>query len=503
LVQKNPSMNIDEMIGNWACRQPDRMALHFHKNKKTYTYEKLEKNLAGLKKQLAAKGIIPGQIVALVLPDSEQLALFLIALLRMNTCVMPIDLSQDENKINELLAFAAPAHIISAIGDERISSIIGQVQVNKREELDGKHWLFTVTNPTMVHEDGATVLLPTSGTTGKPKIVQLSIKSMIHNARQVCHFLNIGPGDNFLSLTPLVFCHGFFNGILMPLINGCGTVVIDKFDAFVAARIWDIVKQHGVTVVNIVPTMLSMMMKIKYREADQSLPLRFMICGTAKLSAELRLGFYEKFNIPIYTQYGTTEALISTINATSGKHESVGRPITGCELIIRKQNGRRALVRETGELTVKGEFVTRGYFKNPELTAKVLRGNMLKTGDLGYYDEDGYVYICGRKNEMINKGGLKIFPEDIDRIFRLHPAIGEVYTVGIHDDEYGEDIYTFAVPKKNARLSIPMLFEFARSKLSKEKIPREIILLDRIPKGQTGKYLIRDLRNIILLKRKI
>jgi len=494
-------MSINEIIHEWARTQPDRLALTFPTKKRVYTYKKLEITTATIGKQLSKKGIVPGNIVVLLFTDSEPLVLYLIALLRMNVYAMPIDLTMEEDKAKDLIAFAAPACIIFSNGKETLFSKIKNVQNYNQQKFNKGICILLNEAQSEVYKDGATVLLPTSGTTGNPKIVQISQHSMILNSNQVCRFLGIGPKDIFLSVTPLVYCHGFYNGILLPVISGAGTIVIDRFDAFVAAKIWNTIKQYGITVVNIVPIMLDMIMKIKYTESTQVNSLRFMICGTANLQVELKLNFTNKFNVPIYSQYGTTEALINTINTAPDKHESVGQPIGGCEIVIQDSNGRQADVGELGEITIKGGFVTRGYFKNAELTAQLIHGNKLKTGDLGYFDKDGFMYISGRKKEIINKGGIKIFPDDINRIFRLHPSIAEVYTIGVQDNDYGEDIFTFVVPAKNSNVNAHMLFEFARSKLSRNKIPRKIFILESIPKGPTGKFKIQDLKEIVLLKK--
>jgi long-chain acyl-CoA synthetase len=405
--------------------------------------------------------------------------------------------------VQELLEFFEPVYIVTSVEDRKSAECIGQLKGYQRlnSERDAQELIFL--NPDFLKQDEgeASILLPTSGTTGKPKIVQISLRGLIFNAKAVAAFLGLSYRDRFLSLTSLSYCHGFYNGILMPLINGASAVIIDKFDVFIAARIWNILSEYSITVVNIVPSMIKMILNIRYKEPNAAPSLRFFICGTAKLQEEDKKMFENKHSVSVFTQFGTTESLINTINKVSHKPDAQGVSV-GCEIVIVDTNNSPLPCGEMGEITVSGNTITRGYFKNEELTHSLIKDSCLFTGDLGYVDQDGFLHVKGRKKEMINRGGFKVFPEEVDRIFRLHETVAEVCTVGLADQSYGEEIYTFLVLKKEKTISLQQLYDFLRDKLPKHKTPKEIIIIDAIPKGPTGKPKLQALRERLLGKEK-
>lgn len=495
-------MQLKEIILSWVKKHPNHTALCFPKTGKIYSYEELKEEIEGICSYLVKAGVKPGHVVVISFPEPEKLALYLLALLFMGAWPCPVDILLSKSDLQELLCFLEPSYIIVSRKNKKTEISIFEFSGYQRYQADQKgdnESIFINQNRQKQFKGEASILLPTSGTTGKPKIVQISSSSIISNAKAIGNFLDFSCKDNFLSLTPLTYCHGFYNGILMPLINGAGSTVIDKFDIFIAARLWNIISQYSITVVNIVPSMIKMILSVHYKEIGLPSVFRFFICGTAMFQEEDKRLFESKFKTSVYTQFGTTESLINTMNKTSYKPDSQGVAV-GCNVLIVDHDNSPLPAGEIGEITVSGNTITQGYFKNEELTDLVIKNGFLYTGDLGYLDKDGFLYIKGRKKEMINRGGIKVFPEEIDRIFRRNDNVAEVCTVGIPDKSYGEEIYTFLVPKKDKGVSQQELYGFLKEKLPKNKIPKEIIVVDMIPKGPTGKPKLKLLKDQLMSK---
>ena len=222
--------------------------------------------------------------------------------------------------------------------------------------------------------------------------------------------------------------------------------------------------------------------------------------SAAPVSEELYKTFTTKFDCKMYEGYGLTEASPAVALCRRGmpiKKGSTGIPLPGVEVKIFDTNDAELPVGEPGEIVVRGPNVMLGYYKNPEETAAALRGGWLHTGDAGYLDEEGYLFITDRFKDMIIKGGYNIYPSEIEGYLEEHPAVGEVAVIGIPDEKYGEDIMAFIVRSPGQEIDEGGLIEFAKSRMTPFKAPSRVQFIDGLPKSLVGKVLKKELRQFV------
>jgi long-chain acyl-CoA synthetase len=222
--------------------------------------------------------------------------------------------------------------------------------------------------------------------------------------------------------------------------------------------------------------------------------------SAAPVSAELHRSFTTKFNCKMYEAYGLTEASPTVAVCRPSmplKRGSTGVPIPGVEVKIFDLEDNECPAGEQGEIVVKGPNVMLGYYKRPEETAEALRGGWLHTGDVGYLDEEGYLYITDRIKDMIIKGGYNIYPSEIEGYLAEHPAVSEIAIIGIPDEKYGEEIMAFIVRMPDQDLSEDAVIEFAKSRITPFKAPSRVKFVAGLPKSLVGKVLKRELRKFV------
>jgi long-chain acyl-CoA synthetase len=273
------------------------------------------------------------------------------------------------------------------------------------------------------------------------------------------------------------------------------TVVSPKFSA---SRFWNTVSDYQITSFGSVATMLSMLLT-KYPngvpaelKTDQ---LRFAMCGSAPVPAETIKRFEETFHCLVIEGYGLSESTCrSTFNPGDKRRRpgSCGLPI-GNEMKVVDDQDNEVSNGVLGEIVLRGENILKGYYKDPEATAKAFRGGWFHTGDIGYRDNDGFFYIVDRKSDMIIRGGENIYPREIDEVLYQHPKITAAATIGVPDPLYGEEVAAFVVLKEGATSTDEELISFCRERLADYKCPKTIRIVAEIPKGPTGKLLKRQL----------
>jgi long-chain acyl-CoA synthetase len=279
------------------------------------------------------------------------------------------------------------------------------------------------------------------------------------------------------------------------LYAGGSTVVSPKFSA---SRFWQIISDYQVTSFGSVATMLSMLLSTYPEGVPEGLKtdqLRFAMCGSAPVPAEVLRSFEEKFNCLVIEGYGLSESTCrSTFNPPDHRRRpgSCGLPI-GNEMRVVDDSDREVPDGSLGEIVLRGENILKGYYKNPDATATAFQNGWFHTGDIGYRDNDGFYYIVDRKSDMIIRGGENIYPREIDEVLYQHPAIASAATVGVPDELYGEEVTAFVVLKAGAQVTEAEIVNFCRGQLADYKCPKTVRFVEEIPKGPTGKLLKREL----------
>ena len=343
-------------------------------------------------------------------------------------------------------------------------------------------------------EDDA-IIIYTSGTTGKPKGVLLTHRNILANARQITDWLGFTEADRLLCVMPLFHVNGIIVTTVTPMFAAASMVVAPKFSA---SRHWQIISDYRVTSFGSVATMLAMLSQTYPEGVPAELDisrLRFALCGSAPVPAEVMRQFEQRFGCLVIEGYGLSESTCrATFNPPNENRRpgSCGLPI-GCELKILDDNDCELGAGEVGEIVLRGENLLKGYFKNSEATAKAFRSGWFHTGDVGYRDADGFLFIVDRKSDMIIRGGENIYPREIDEVLYQHPAVQDAATVGAPDKLYGEEVKAFVVLREGSAATEAELIAHCRAHLADFKCPKTIEFLKEIPKGPTGKLLKREL----------
>ncbi len=337
------------------------------------------------------------------------------------------------------------------------------------------------------------LILHTSGTTSRPKMVPLSQANLANSARNIVATLNLAPSDRCLNIMPLFHIHGLVAPVLASLAAGAEVVCTPGFDALRFFAWLDGVKP---TWYSAVPTMHQAILARARRNEDiaRASRLRFIRSSSASLPPQVMAALEGVFDAPVIEAYAMTEAAHQMCSnpLPPGKRlpGHVG-PAAGPQVTIMNDAGEELPVGGEGEIVIRGDNVTAGYLNNPEANRTAFHGDWFRTGDQGVMDAEGYVKITGRLKEIINRGGEKIAPLEVDEVLLDHEAVAQVCTFAVPHEKLGEEVAAAVVCSEDASTGEDELRAdlraFARRRLADFKTPRRIVFVDEIPKGATGK----------------
>ena len=343
--------------------------------------------------------------------------------------------------------------------------------------------------PGPAQPDDVALVLHTSGTTSRPKIVPLSQANVCASARNIRGFLSLSAADRGLNIMPLFHIHGLIAGILAPLSAGGQVCCTPGFNAL---KFFAWMEEARPTWYTAVPTMHQTILAraANNRAVIEANPLRFIRSSSSAMPTQVIREIEETFGAPLVESYGMTEAAHQM--AANPLPPAVRKPGTvgiaaGPDVAIMDMQGALLPAGETGEIVIRGENVTRGYENNPKANAEAFTNGWFRTGDQGVMDADGYLTITGRLKEIINRGGEKVSPREVDEVLMDHPAVAQVVTFAVPHDKLGEDVGAAVVLREGASLTEKELRAFAAERLADFKVPRKVLFLDEIPKGATGK----------------
>jgi malonyl-CoA/methylmalonyl-CoA synthetase len=337
--------------------------------------------------------------------------------------------------------------------------------------------------------DDPAIIAYTSGTTGRAKGALLRQRNLVANIVAVTTAWHWAADDRLLLVLPLFHAHGLMVGMHGTLFKGASTVLRRKFDA--ADVLTTLRSDPQISLFFGVPTMYIRLLAEAKKQGAPSRPLRLFVSGSAPLSAQVFADFQQIFGQPILERYGMTETIMNLTNPYEGERRAgtVGKPFPGQEARIVDVSSRQPLPPgQIGEIEVRGPHVFTGYWNRPEATAEAFSADgWFKTGDLGWYSDDGYYTITGRARELIISGGYNIYPREIEDVLETHPAIAEVAVIGLPDAEMGEQVVAVIVPKKGQSPDPADIIAFCRERLASYKKPRQIVFTDVLPRNALGK----------------
>ncbi|HKA05228.1 MAG TPA: acyl--CoA ligase [Acidimicrobiales bacterium] len=437
-------------------------------------------------------GLGPADRIAIVLPNGPEMALALLAAMSVG-CAAPLNPKYREDEFRFYLDDLGAAALVTFAGQypaARAAAPDATIAI----DVGGDGLAIDLAVPTPPSPgaargrpapDDVALVLHTSGTTSRPKIVPLRQRNLVHSARTIAASLDLTSADRSLTVMPLFHIHGIMAGLLAPLAAGGSVICTPGFDAFKFHR-W--VDELHPTYYTAVPTMHQMVLARAPRPRETT--LRFVRSSSAPLPGPVLEGLTELFGVPVIEAYGMTEAshqmTINPLPPGTAKPGSVG-VARGIEVAILDSNGTQLAPGERGEVAIRGASVIDGYESNAAANEAAFTAGWFRTGDEGRLDEDGYLFLTGRLKEQINRGGEKISPIEVDEVLLRHPAVAEAVTFALPHDKLGEDVGAAVVLVDGLEVTESELRAFVGSQVAAFKVPQRILIVSEIPKGATGK----------------
>ncbi len=344
-------------------------------------------------------------------------------------------------------------------------------------------------HPGAAQSDDIVLVLHTSGTTSRPKIVPLAQKNVCASALHISQTLGLSANDRGLNIMPLFHIHGLIAGVITPLSAGSHIHCTPGFNAL---KFFGWMQEVKPTWYTAVPTMhQTILARAPQNKAIiDANPLRFIRSSSSSIPPQVIAEIEAMFNAPLIESYGMTEAAhqmsSNPLPPAKRKPGTVGKA-AGPEVAIMDEEGALLSAGAVGEIVIRGPNVTAGYDNNPKANAEAYTNGWFRTGDQGTLDGEGYLSITGRLKEIINRGGEKVSPREVDEAIMDHPAVAQVVTFAVPHDKLGEDVAACVVLKEGASLTERELRDFLAVRLTDFKVPRKVLFMDEIPKGATGK----------------
>jgi long-chain acyl-CoA synthetase len=511
--------NLAQILDDNAVKLPGKTCLIYEDT--SFTYQELNKlaNKAG--NAFLNLGIRKGDRVIISLLNNPEFVIAFFALAKIGAIMVPVNyqltaaeegyiindsepslIITDPSKLSrfqEMTAGAIPILVVNRNQGETVPPEVMDFQDQMKNESDSL-------TPCLCTRGDVVHILYTSGTTGRPKGAMLT-----HHSVLFCSSFYSDNDDmseffasdaKFVVTLPLFHCYGQNMGLITPLSVGATVILMDKFHT---EKVFEAIAKYGATCFPGVPTMYAYLANGFDPQKHNLKSLKFCKSAGASLSMEIRRVFREKFGLEINEGFGITEASAQAIahpvradRRRSDKIGSIGVPLRNnqqqTEARVVDENDRELPPNEVGELIIKGDHIMKGYWKQPEETAKTLRGGWLHTGDLARRDEDGFFYIVDRKKDMIIVGGENVYPREIEEVLYQNDKVLEAAVVGEKDALKGEVVKAVVVFKEGIQGTEKELIDFCAARLAKFKVPRSIEIRKEMPKSSTGKILRRLVR---------
>lgn len=504
------TLNVAYLVRESAKEHPDKAALLFDGGSLTFgQVDALSNQLAA---GLRSKGFGRGTKIALQLPNIPQFVIAYFGILKAGCVVVPMNVLLKAPEVAFQLGNSQAKALISWAGTaEEAEKAVGSAGV--------EHLYFVNTPGTPTATTGepfealfggeldapalmeqcdpgeTAVLIYTSGTTGKPKGAELTHFQLLMNAETPGRLFGIRDDDVVLAALPLFHVFGLSSLLNVCMRFGATVSLMPRFDA---AKALEVILRDRVTVFEGVPTMYLALLHHPGVTDEDVASLRIGVSGGASLPAEVLDAFEKKFGILILEGYGLTESASTTtfnVSAEERRAYSVGKPIWGVEVEIWGDADRVLSPGKShvGEVVIRGVNVMKGYYNDPKATEAAFTRGWMRTGDLGYFDDDGYLFIVDRKKDLIIRGGYNVYPREIEEVLYAHPGVAEAAVIGVPDSRLGEEIKAFIVPRSGVTLTREEITEFVKEQVAAYKYPRIIEFCSDLVHGPTGKILKAEL----------
>jgi acyl-CoA synthetase (AMP-forming)/AMP-acid ligase II len=459
----------------------------------TVSYRELAERIEQIARQISGCGVAPGDCVAMFLPNGIEFIELFLAVTHARAIAAPLNPALKENELRAALEQNGARAIIAQAGDAVVRQVAATVGIPVWPVTVDAAGVVAVSGTRPVaHRDHApadpddiALFSNTSGSTGRPKLVPLTHAILASSARIIAAHYGLTPNDRCLLVMPLFHGHGLIGAALSTLSSG-GTLIVPP--RFSASAFWGAFVDYRATWYTAVPTIHSVLLARADADGAPKSGPRFIRSCSAPLAPAVLKNIENRFGAPVIEAYGMTEtahqAASNPLPPRPHKTGSVGIG-TGVELAIIDAAGKRLPANQSGEVIVRGAKVMKGYWNNPQANAEAFLDGWFRTGDVGVVDNDGYLSLTGRIKELINRGGEKISPTEVEAALLENSAVAEAAAFGVPDAKYGEEVWAAVVLKGAAEPD--RLRDFCRERIADFKTPKVIKIVSGLPRNATGK----------------
>ena len=491
-------MNIASNLKNSAFYFPDRCAVI--EDNEIITFAQFNQDTNRVASALVGRGVRAGDHVALCAPNSYHWLAFYFGVLKTGAVAVTFSHLLMKNEVVKILKDCMPKVLFTT--DEKRDNLNG-VKIGPYPELTiCKHGDISFLGLTaegrsefkIVDRDrlDTAAILYTGGTTGIPKGAMLSHENIQTSTFNVAHYERSAETDRALCFLPLNHVFGQIH-ITHSTVSSAGGLIIQQ--AFDLEKAVDAIERHQITKFFAVPTIYIRLLALKDLSKKFE-SVRYCFSAAASMASEVVREWKARTGLDIHESYGMTESAAMVTFNHYYRHVvgSVGTPIDLVEVQIRDSEGTNLEPGEAGEICIQGPNITKGYLNNPEETKAAFWGKWYRSGDIGYFDEDSYLYIVDRLKDMIITGGENVYPREVEEILYTRSEIQECAVVGLPDTEYGERVTAFIIPHKDQQPDFNDLKAYLKKHLAGFKVPKEFIIVDELPKNPAGKLLKREIK---------
>lgn len=497
-------MTIPSLLEEQARQAPDRVMIVYGDEK--ISYQAMHDRAGRVAGNLKAMGIQPGDKIAIMMDNCLEYLYCFLGFGRIGAVMVPINpaLTPEEYayviRNSEARALVVRAELLAQMGD--VKSALPQLEhlfvAGARSGGDTTPFEVLMKPvdlpPIVVDEQSDAALIYTSGTTGKPKGVILTHGNYIWDARAISKSNRLSGEDRFLCVLPLFHVNAQVVSVITPMMVFASIVLVGG--AFNPFGILHLIEQYRITTMSAVPTIYGLLSRLpKAATADVS-SIRFFVSGAAPMSEAIYEAVRRVFNKPLTMGYGLSEA---TCASAVADHEdpirwnSSGPALRYTNIRIVDKSGKDLPVGEVGEILISGPTVMKGYYKNPEATAEVLKDGWLKTGDLGHFDQEGYLYIVDRVKDMIIRGGMNIYTAQLEQVIAAMPQVADVAVIGVEEPTWGQEVLAVVQLNPEQTLEEQEVVAYCKQHLAAFKCPRFVRFVDALPKTAIGKVRKHEL----------
>ncbi len=496
-------MTLGQLLLTSADRFADSKAVTFPKC--TLTYLRLRAWVESLSKAFSSAGVAKGDTVCILLRNSPDFIASYFAAVLLGAAAAPLNTFLKPRELKVLIEDSRCALLITSSAFREVADIVRDVVKNVIvTDADDERYVPHSAAPEMpsieapaadIAEDDPATLIYTSGTTGRPKGVVLTHRNLTANVQSCREVFPVSSEDRFLVFLPMFHSFTLTVSTLLPLSLGARIVLCESARPF--GRLLKRIATERVTIMAAVPAFYRALTKARFPALSLLMKsVRFCISGSAPLPEKILEAFARRFSAPLVEGYGLSEASpVVSVNPVQGERRvgSVGLPLPRVQVKIVDEQGAEAPTWDVGEIAICGPNVMRGYLRTPDATEKVLRDTWLFTGDMGYLDDDGYLFIADRKKDLILHRGMNVYPREIEFVLEKHPAIAEAAVIGRPHPSHGEVPEAYVILEGSASLSPQEVKDHCSRSLADFKVPRAVHFVEEVPRTAAGKIAKRKL----------